>query len=188
MSNSEHVSIIEPYGGTLIDLVVSNEEREVLINRASRLPAVQLTARNLCDLELLATGGFSPLNRFLGKNDYCSVLEEMRLHQGAIFPIPITLSVAKQKNLKLDSEVALVDERNNLLAVMRVEEVYEWNPEQEARLVYGTTDLRHPLVAEMHSWGKINISGQLQVFDLPRHYDFQHLRLTPKQVRECLLP
>jgi sulfate adenylyltransferase len=188
VSNSEHVSIIEPYGGTLIDLVVSNEEREVLINRASRLPAVQLTARNLCDLELLATGGFSPLNRFLGKNDYCSVLEEMRLHQGAIFPIPITLSVAKQKNLKLDSEVALVDERNNLLAVMRVEEVYEWNPEQEARLVYGTTDLRHPLVAEMHSWGKINISGQLQVFDLPRHYDFQHLRLTPKQVRECLLP
>src|SRR5215210_5392040 len=71
------------------------------------------------------------------------------------------------------------DQYNNLLALMRVEEIYEWDKETEARLAYGTTDLRHPLVAEMNSWGDLCISGPLRVLKLPHHYDFTNLRLTP---------
>lgn len=179
--------LIAPFGGHLIDLCVAPEEREALSAHAAKLPRIQLTERNLCDLELLATGGFSPLNTFMRESDYSRVLEDMRLADGQLFPIPITLSVNKETPLKLDLEVALADQRNNLLAVMRVEEIYEWDPLFEAKSVYGTTDVRHPLVAEMHSWGTLNISGKLDVFALPSHYDFQSLRLTPAQVRERLL-
>ena len=179
--------LIAPYGGTLIDLRPNAEEREAFAERASKLPRLQLSARNLCDLEILATGGFSPLDRFMGQQDYARVVEDMRLTGGQLFAIPITLSVSDDTPVELDREVALADQRNNLLAIMRVEEIYEWDPDLEAQSVYGTTDVRHPLVAEMHSWGRLNISGKLDVFALPSHYDFQNIRLTPAQVRERLL-
>ena len=183
---SNHSDLIAPFGDTLIDLCVPSEERQALSAHAAKLPRIQLTDRNLCDLELLATGGFSPLDRFMRERDYRRVLEDMRIADGQLFPIPVTLSVSKETPLKLDHEVALADQRNNLLAVMRVEEIYDWNHLFEAKSVYGTTDVRHPLVAEMHSWGSVNISGKLDVFALPSHYDFQSLRLTPAQVRERL--
>lgn len=178
--------LISPYGGRLIDLCVDAEERQALAARAANLPRIQLSERNICDLEILATGGFSPLDRFMRENDYRRVLEDMRIADGQLFPIPITLPVDKETPLKLDGELALSDRRNNLLAVMRVEEVYEGDPLIEAASVYGTRDVRHPVVAEMHSWGTLNVSGKLQVFALPTHYDFQNLRLTPRQVRERL--
>src|SRR5262249_14942321 len=149
--------LITPYGGELVDLLVPEAEREVIINRATLLPRVQLTQRNLCDLELLATGGFSPLRRFMGRVDYQSVLRSMRLADGTLFPIPITLPVARNLNLSEGAEIALADEHNDLLAIMRVEEIYEWNREDEAESVYGTTDPRHPLVAEMERWGDVCI-------------------------------
>jgi sulfate adenylyltransferase len=184
--NGQGNTLITPYCGSLINLCLTSEERDGLLEHASRLPRVQLTPRNLCDLELLATGGFSPLNSFLGEGDYRRVLEEMRLENGVLFPIPVTLSVEPFPGLGLDREIVLADERNNFLAIMKVQEIYEWDREAEARWVCGTTDVRHPLVAEMHSWGKVNISGPVTVFALPRHYDFQCLRLTPAQVRERL--
>ncbi len=179
-------SLTEPYGGRLVNLLSGSEDYEEALNRASRLPRVQLTSRNLCDLELMASGGFSPIDRFLGEQDYRRVLGEMRLSDGTLFPIPVTLPVTPEPWFALDREVAFADHRNNLLGIMRVEEIYEWDPEEEARLVCGTKDVRHPLIAEMHSWGKLNISGELKVFALPRHYDFQNIRLTPAQVRERL--
>lgn len=180
-------SLIAPYGERLIGLCVEPEEREALATCASKLPRIQLSERNLCDLEILATGGFSPLETFMHESDYRRVLEDMRTADGRLFPIPITLSVDKKIPLRLDQEVALADRRNNLLAIMRVEEIYQWDLNSEAKLVYGTTDVRHPLVAEMHTWGSLNISGKLEVFALPAHYDFQNLRLTPAQVRDRLL-
>ncbi|HKQ50804.1 MAG TPA: hypothetical protein VJT74_00445, partial [Pyrinomonadaceae bacterium] len=90
MSNDGQ-NLIEPYGGELVDLVVRGEERDELWNRAASLPRLQLSARSVCDLELLATGGFSPLKRFMNQADYDRVLEEMRLADGTLFPIPITL-------------------------------------------------------------------------------------------------
>ena len=178
--------MIEPYGGQLVNLLVESEERESLLARAAQLTRLQLTPRNICDLELLATGAFSPVTRFFGKDDYQRVLAEMRLGSGTLFPIPLTLPVSADAGLRLDAEVALADQQNNLLAVMRVEELYEWDRESEAQQVYGTQDPRHPLVAEMHSWGKYNLSGELRVLALPRYYDFSALRLTPQQVRPRL--
>jgi sulfate adenylyltransferase len=159
--------------------------REAL-ERAKELPTIRLSDRAICDLELLATGAFSPLDRFMGAADYARVLEEMRLANGQLFPIPVTLPVSPDERVQLDRDVALLDARNDILAVMTVEEIYEWDLEATARHVFGTTDARHPLVAEMHRWGTRNISGRLQVLNLPRHYDFRELRLTPAQTRARL--
>src|SRR5215203_2496026 len=127
MSTSQSSNLlIQPYGGKLLDLLVPSEEQEELRARAGTLPRVQLTPRNVCDLELLATGAFSPLDRFMGRADYERVLEEMRLAPGTLFPLPVTFTVGRDAGLTLDAEIALTDSYNNLLAVMRVEEIYEW--------------------------------------------------------------
>jgi sulfate adenylyltransferase len=178
--------LIEPYGGALIDLLVAAEEREAMRARANALPRIKLTPRGVCDLEILATGGFSPLRGFLGGEDYRRVVEDMRLSSGELFPIPITCAVEPAAGLRVGHEVALTDARDDLLAVMRVEEIYERDLKHEAHFVCGTTDPRHPLVAEMHSWGRLNISGELRVFALPRHFDFKDLRLSPAEVRRSL--
>ena len=179
-------NLIPPYGGTLVDLTVSQEERESLFANAKELPSIQLTDRSLCDLELLATGAFSPLDQFMGADDYHRVIAEMRLLNGALFPIPITLSVANKTAVKLDKNVALVDSRNEIVAMMTVEQVYEWDLNATAQNVCGTTDVRHPLVAEMHGWGKHNIAGTLRVLRIPQRYDFSELRLSPAQTRSTL--
>jgi sulfate adenylyltransferase len=178
--------LIPPYQGKLINLVVGSEERDELAERASKLAPLRLSPRSLSDLELLSTGAFSPLDRFMGKADYTRVLEEMRLVNGALFPIPVSLPVNDTSIIRLGGEVALRSLNNDLLAIMTVDEVFEWDPAEEANLVLGTRDLRHPLVAEMASWGGTHISGPLKVVNLPKHYDFCELRKTPKEVRETL--
>ena len=178
--------IIRPYHGELVNLLVEGEERAELVERANKLPSVQLSHRSLCDLELLAVGGFSPLNRFMGKADYTRVLQEMRLANDTLFPIPITFPIVDPKTVRLGEEVALRNRHNNLLAIMTVEEVFEWDADEETQLVLGTKDVRHPLVAEMASWGRLYVSGPLRVLNLPKHYDFVELRKTPIQVREAL--
>ena len=182
----EKTKLIEPYGGKLVDLMAPVEELDHLKRYAGKLPSIQLTERSLCDLELLATGAFSPLDRFMGQQDYQSVLDAMRLSNGAIFPIPITLPVEPGPDIRLGQEIALRDQKNNILALMTIEEIYEWDINETAEKVFGTTDLRHPLVAEMHRWGKLNISGRLRVLQLPLRYDFKELRMTPAQTRARL--
>jgi sulfate adenylyltransferase len=165
---------------------VTKESLHDALQRAKELPTVRLSDRAICDLELLATGGFSPLDRFMGAADYVRVLGEMRLANGQLFPIPVALPIADDQRVELDREVALLDSKNEILATMRVEEIYEWDLEETAQQVFGTVDARHPLVAEMHGWGKRNISGPLQVLRLPTHYDFRELRLTPAETRARL--
>lgn len=178
--------LITPYGGTLINLVVTGEERQALLERSTHLPSIQISARSLCDLELLATGAFSPLDRFMAKADYERVLTEMRLSNGMLFPIPVTLPVDESSLPSYAEEITLSDSRNNTIAVMRIEEVYHWDPQREARLVLGTTDPKHPLISEMVRWGKLYVSGELKVIDLPRYNDFVELRRTPAEVRARL--
>lgn len=178
--------LIPPYGGKLINLAVSDEEREALVKRAKHLPSIQISTRARCDLELLATGAFSPLDRFMGRADYENVLENMRLSDGTLFPLPITLTVNDYDLAHVGEEIALRDSRNYLLAVMQIEEAFVWNRDREASLALGTTDTRHPLASEMIRWGKICISGTLKVVNLPRYYDFVELRRTPAQVRTML--
>ena len=185
-TTEQNKTLITPYGGKLVNLLVPDEGRDELRARSQKLERLQLSPRNICDLELLATGGFSPLDGFLGKADYESVLNEMRLANGSLFPLPITLTVPKERLIKLDDEIALADQHNNILATMRVEEIYAWDRDHEAHWAYGTNDVRHPLVAELNSWGDLCISGPLTVLQLPAYYDFRNLRLTPAQVRERL--
>lgn len=182
----ESLELIQPYDGTLVDLTIHGPQREELSAAAAGLPSLQLSARSMCDLELLATGAFSPLERFMGEEDYYNVLHEMRLSSQVLFPIPITLTADRSWLGREGDPLALRDSRNNLLAVMTIAETFTWDRGEEARLVLGTEEPRHPLVAEMGTWGEVCISGPIKVINLPRYYDFVTLRLTPAQVRERL--
>jgi len=186
VAHTQVSSLIAPYGGSLVDLMVPAEACDEVKARASQLPSIQLSERSVCDLELLATGAFSPLDRFMGQGDYERVLHEMRLRHGQLFSLPVTLPVDANPALHLDRDIALRDAKNDLLAVMTIEEIYPWARDEAARHVFGTLDVRHPLVAEMHRWGPLHIAGRLQVLQLPKHYDFQDLRLTPAQTRARL--
>jgi sulfate adenylyltransferase len=178
--------LISPYGDHLINLLVPAEAREALKAYASQLRSIQLSERAVCDLELLATGAFSPLDRFMGQQDYHRVLAEGRLADGYLFPIPVVLPAEPDAAIGLDQDIALRNAKNELLAVMTVEEIYDWEVAAAAQQVFGTQDLRHPLVAEMHRWGRRFLSGRLQVLHLPQHYDFRELRLTPAETRARL--
>jgi sulfate adenylyltransferase len=176
-----------PIPSDLVNLLAGEEALDELKDQASRLPSIQLSERAVCDLELLAVGGFSPLDGFMSRRDHERVVHEMRLADGALFPMPITLSIDPATSVvHLDQEVALRNAKNDLLAILTVEEVYEWDRDEVAANVFGTLDLRHPLVVEMRRWGPINISGRLQVLRLPPRYDFRDLRLTPVEVRQRL--
>jgi sulfate adenylyltransferase len=185
-NNSDGVKLIPPYGGRLIQTALTGEERLAWIARAGRLPSIQLSARSLCDLELISYGGFSPLDRFMSQADYELVLHEMRLADGTLFPIPITLPVDEKSIPRTGDDLALRDEHNNLIAVMQIEEVFRWDASEEARQVLRTNDPRHPLVSEMITWGNRCVSGTLRVVNPPRYYDFVDLRRTPAEVRDLL--
>lgn len=185
-SVSKPSTLISPYGSKLVDLVVGTGEREAIVREAGKVPSVQLSFRSMCDLELLACGAFSPLQRFMGQRDYESVLENMRLADGTLFPVPITLPVNERADIGVGRRIALRSPKNEILAVMLVEEMFAWDPRVEAPRVFGTTDSRHPLVAEMAGWGKLYVSGPVKVLALPEHYDFPELRRSPSQVRALL--
>lgn len=178
--------LITPYGGHLVDLLVAPEHQEELRRYASTLPSIQLSDRSVCDLELLAVGAFSPLDRFIGAGDYERVVGEMRLSDGHIFPMPITLPVDSVEGLQFGHDATLRNAKNEILAIMTVDEIYEWDVDHVAINVFRTRDLRHPLVAEMHRWGRYNVSGPLRVLQVPNHHDFIELRLTPAEVRARL--
>jgi sulfate adenylyltransferase len=179
--------LISPYGGNkLVNLVVTGKERDELLGRAPQMPSIKITMRNLCDLELLATGGFSPLDRFMGKADYERVLHEMRLSNGVLFPLPITLTADPKELPTVGEELVLRNSNNDVIAIMTLDEVYHWDAETEAALAYGSTDAKHPMASEMARWNKVCISGPLKVVNLPKYYDFVDLRRTPAEVRAML--
>jgi sulfate adenylyltransferase len=179
-------ALVPPCGGRLVDLLIAEEAAAGLKAYATELPSIQLSERSMCDLELLATGAFSPLDQFMGHEDHQRVIHELRLVGGHIFPIPITLPVEPSQDVRLDKDLALRTPQNDLLAIVTVEEIYAWDRDEVAETVFGTRDLRHPLVVEMGRWGSLNVAGRLQVLRLPARYDFRDLRLTPAGVRERL--
>ncbi len=182
----EKARLIRPYGGELVDLLAPRANLLERAAYANTLPYVQVSARVVCDLELLAVGAFSPLRGFMGSADYRSVLDAMRLADGTLFPIPITLPVDPGSDIEIGRDIALRDSRNNILAIQTIEEVYAWDLEETACKVFGKFDTRHPIIAEMHRWGKMNIAGPLEVLRLPPHLDFIELRRTPAATRAVL--
>lgn len=159
-----------------------NEDRiEALKQEAGDLESIVLNPVLICDFEMLANGGFAPLNRFMGKSDYENVLHRMRLADGSVFPVPVTFPVDKEYGI--GSRVALRDTYGTLLAVMTIEEQYAWDKREYRTALLGSDDTTHPFVSVIERWGAYNISGPLEVIALPQHEDFKELRLTPEQVR-----
>jgi sulfate adenylyltransferase len=182
----EPAELITPFGGRLVDLVVHDEaERRALYERARHLPKVTLSLRGQYDLEMLAVGAFSPVDRFMARDDYESVLAEMRLRDGTVFPIPLAVPVFGGA-LHHPGEVALTDEGANVLALLEIDDVYRHDSMREMRAVLGATDTAHPLVAESVRWPTHYIAGRPRVLDLPRHRLHGSLCLTPAQTRERL--
>jgi sulfate adenylyltransferase len=181
---------ISPYGGTLVDLVKKGQDLVELKKRAVYLPSLTLTHRQLCDIELLLNGGFSPLTQFMDRKTYDKVVEEMRLPNGLLWTMPITLDVSQQKVQALlkdntSKEIALRDEEGSLLAVMKVEDVWQPDKQKEALAVLGTTDTLHPGVAYLlQEAGDTYIAGTLEGAQVPVHYDYLESRRTPVQCRE----
>lgn len=175
------------HGGELVNLLVSEERAAELSETAVRAVRWTLTPRQLCDLELLACGGFSPLRSFLGELDYSSVCERMRLADDTLWPMPIMLDVPSETVDQIGSAggaLALCDPEGVPLALLQVTEAWRPDLEQEARSVFETTDLAHPgvryLLRRSHPW---YVSGELEVLQLPEHHDFRHLRRTPAELR-----
>src|SRR5438270_1094218 len=175
-----------PHGGTLVDLIVTEDRAAELRSDSANWPSWDLTARQLCDLELLANGGFSPLSGFLGRADYESVSSSMRLADGTVWSIPVVLDLPEEvgDGLSEGSSLALRDAEGVMLAALEVSELYRPDREQEAKAVYGTESLEHPGVAHLvRQTNPVNVAGRLEAIQLPVHYDFRRLRLTPAELR-----
>jgi sulfate adenylyltransferase len=179
--------LIAPHGGTLVDLTVSPKRAAEIKDQSRDWPSWDLTPRQICDLELICNGGFSPLKGFMRKADYESVCDKMRLADGTLWPMPITLDVSKEfaEKLKPGTNVALRDAEGVMLAVITVDDIWEPNREAEAKKVFGTTDLTHPAVSYLMNQSKpIYIGGPVECLQLPLHYDYKSLRHAPAQLRE----
>jgi len=175
-----------PHGGTLVDLMATPERKTELRSESRDWVSWDLSARQLCDLELLLSGGFSPLRGFMGKADYESVCTNMRLANGALWPMPITLDVTEDfaREVKPGKSVALRDPEGVMLAALKVEEIWEPDRYREAELVFGTANPEHPGVSYLINKGHpFYISGQLEGVQAPTHYDFRALRLGPAELR-----
>ena len=178
--------LIAPHGGRLVDLFVAADQREALKHEAAQLPAWDLTARQLCDLELLATGAFSPLEGFMARADYESVCRDLRLADGTLWPMPVTLDVSREFADKLGDarQVALRDPEGVILAILDVADRWEPDREAEARDVFGTTDRKHAGVAYLLDRANpVYLGGRVRAIEAAPHYDFRHLRLSPREVR-----
>jgi sulfate adenylyltransferase len=177
----------EAHGGVLVDRYLPAGEAAAEKARSRDLPSWDLTARQLCDIELLLNGAFSPLTGFLGRDDYEVVRDGMRLANGTFWPMPITLDVsdAFAESIKTGDRIALRDNEGVLIATMDVESIYRPDKEAEALAVFGTNDDTHPAVAYLeHKTHPVYVGGTLHGIEPPTHYDFRHLRDTPKEVRE----
>lgn len=177
----------EPHGGELKDLYLSAEAAEVEKQAAREYASWDLTERQLCDIELLLNGAFSPLEGFLSKDDYGSVVKTMRLKSGVIWPMPIMLDVTEDfaKDIKSGDKIALRDLEGVILATIEVGDVWAPDLDAEAKGVYGTTDDKHPTVNYLKNIGNpVYVGGSLKGVEAPTHYDFKHLRNSPGEMRD----
>ena len=181
-----NASTFEYHGGPPVQLIVNEERATTLKEISLNLPDITLNDRQLCDLELLATGVFSPLDGFMTRSDYESVLDRMRLQSNVLWPIPICLGISdtKARTLEVGQSVTLRDHEGFLLAIMHIEDMWPVDREKEASLVYGTTDIMHQGVKYlMNVEGDYYIGGKLEVLSTPLHFDFKQLRMTPQEIR-----
>lgn len=168
------------------ELFISHDSAQTMKIEAANLVSHDLTQRQICDLELLMNGGFNPLKGFLSEDDYDSVVNTMRLKDGSLWPIPITLDVSEEfsKKLEIGQQIALRDQEGLILGTMTITHLWEPNKSHEAKMVFGTNDETHPAVNYLHNTaGKVYLGGPITGIQQPTHYDFRSRRNTPNELR-----
>lgn len=178
---------ITPHGGTLVDRQLRGSARDAVLERVGSLLRVPLSPMNASDVEMIAVGAYSPLAGFMGRADYERVVEEMRLANGLVWSLPITLPIDDDlaANIKEGQEIALTQD-DNIIAIMEVAEKFPYDKEREASKVYQTrdTDIKHPGVARLSRQGSVLLGGNIWLLNWPEPRQFSKLRYTPTQVRE----
>ncbi|HNT35777.1 MAG TPA: sulfate adenylyltransferase, partial [bacterium] len=177
--------MIKPHGGRLIDRMATDKERESLTEQISKMPTIVLNAREISDMEMLATGAMSPLEGFMTKEDYLSVLDLKRLAKGLPWTIPVTLSVkdGDGSQYKVGKDIAMTDEQGTVFGVLHLEEKFKVDRHYEAERVLLTNDPSHPGVQYLDTLTDIYLGGQITVLQRPKHEKFNNWRLDPKETR-----
>ena len=175
--------MINPHGGPLVDRMVPHPEE-----LDATLTTITLSRRSQSDLEMIATGACSPLTGFMSQQDYSSVVEEMRLANGSVWSIPITLPISAEQvsNLKGVEEATLSTESDGVIGKIQISDIYKPDKGREAEKVYLTTDDKHPGVAALLSGGKYYVAGDIEVYQLPEHKHFGEYRMSPRQLRAVI--
>ncbi|MFQ5343184.1 MAG: sulfate adenylyltransferase [Anaerolineae bacterium] len=176
---------ISPHGGELVDRVVHGPRRERMLARAAHLPRLTLSHMSISDLEMIAVGAYSPLKGFMTQADYERVVHEMRLADGTVWPIPVTLPAQADEvaNLKPGDEIALVEPDDRVLAILELEEKFRYDKLTEAKEVYRTTDDAHPGVKRVYGQGDVLLGGPIHLLRMPGNLEFPEFRHTPAQTR-----
>ncbi|MBM3710400.1 MAG: sulfate adenylyltransferase [Actinobacteria bacterium] len=177
--------MIQPHGSKLVSRVVEDEKKEELLEKAKLLKKIKLNSHEVSDLEMISIGCFSPLEGFLKEDDYKSVVENCRLSNGLVFTIPITLSATKEevKYLKENEDIALTDYKE-ILGILHLEQIYNYDKKREAEFVYKTTDKSHPGVAYLYSQGEFLLGGKITLINRLMHKEFQEYWFDPLQTRK----
>ncbi len=176
-----------PHGGKLVNLIPDQKHIDLLKKETLNLPSWDLTERQVCDLELLLNGGFSPLTGFMNKADYDAVLQDMRLADGTLWPMPITLDVKPEtaETLNTGDKLALRDIEGVVLAIITIADIWQVDKQAEAQAVYASTDEKHPAVKFLNTHTHdYYIGGEVQGLQLPVHYDYRKHRHTPAELRD----
>lgn len=182
-------STIQPHGGILINKEQKGLDREKALEEARNIPSLTISAWSISDLELIGIGGFSPLTGFMKEADYLSVLKDVRLSNGSIWSIPITLPVSKKESneLVIGQKIALKGEDDIVYGILELEEKYTYDKEQEAKMVYGTTDKEHPGVKKLYEQEDVYLAGPISLLNRPDHGEFKAYYKDPKETRNMFV-
>lgn len=177
---------ITPHGGTLINRELKGKKRDEAESKANSLEALVLSERELCDLEMIATGAMSPLEGFMSSDEYSSCLDNKVLSNGLPWTIPVTKSITDQDKVRIQKqkEVVLKDGQGRALAILEVKDIYPHDKQKQATLIYGTDDENHPGIKQIAQMGNWFVGGRISVFNRPKHDKFLEGRFDPIETRE----
>ena len=186
MTLTQHPDTIPPHGGQLVNRIATPEEKAEFLSKADFLPRVQLDARAVSDLEMIAIGGFSPLTGFMNQADYTRVVQEMRLANGVVWSIPITLSVTTEiaSPLSEGSLIRLDNPNGEFIGVLHLTQKYLYDQTQEAIHVYRTDDTKHPGVQVVYNQGSVNLAGDIWLLERHPHSHFPAYQIDPAASRQ----
>ena len=181
--------LIPPHGKKLVNRVLDEESKKEYNEKLKYLKKIFLNEREISDLYMISIGAFSPIEGFLNKEDYENVVKDMRLKNGIVWPIPITLSISQDEKEEIakEKEIALFDSKNNCIGIMEVEEIYEYDKKKEALNVYKTDDEKHPGVSYLYSQEKYLIGGKVWMLNEPIWEEFKDFWYTPFQTRNIFI-